>query len=323
MRGKGLLTCPLIGKSIQQMDAWGPANLIYQFLMQQYVCRVPRCCRGKISANVVIELLAKGSEKRSGLGGLERLSLWGDAKPPACPMCWTQAEPGDMHPFGGSPSLSPSSGSPKAGAAWKRPANCKCFPGLIGSSHSHRAARRQVGWDGGHRGQNSPQPQAGSRPGDRAAKIAHKVVLGQETRQQRMEMGDPLLGCSSAEGLCPAPNTRGVEGAATGDTGTYLQLHFHPIHRQHLILKEKRKGSEGRARLWDAEDPRETCAPWSPISDGVSPRTLGLVSSLCFSNLQTLVPAPVGAICAVAQPVVSRLLQATSIWILKSSRLQG
>lgn len=77
MRGKGLPTCPLIGKSIQQMDAWGPANLIYQFLMQQYVCRVPRCCQGKISTNVIMELLAKGSEKQSGLGGLERLWLRG------------------------------------------------------------------------------------------------------------------------------------------------------------------------------------------------------------------------------------------------------
>lgn len=112
MRGKGLPTCPLIGKSIQQMDAWGSANLIYQFLMQQYVCRVRRCCRGKISANVVTELRAKGSEKRSGLGG-----LWGNMKFPAFPTGLTQTEPGDADPFGGSLSLSPSSDSPKAGAA--------------------------------------------------------------------------------------------------------------------------------------------------------------------------------------------------------------
>lgn len=71
MRGKGLPACPLIRKSIQQMDVWGPADLIYQFLMQRYICRVPRCCQGKISANVVSELWAKGSEKRSGLRGLE------------------------------------------------------------------------------------------------------------------------------------------------------------------------------------------------------------------------------------------------------------
>lgn len=60
------------------MDAWGPANLIYQFLMQQYICRVPHCCRGKISANVVIELLAQGSEKQLGLGGPEQLYLGGE-----------------------------------------------------------------------------------------------------------------------------------------------------------------------------------------------------------------------------------------------------
>lgn len=62
-----------------------------------------------------------------------------------------------------------------------------------------------------------------------------------------METGDPLLGCSSAKGLCRALNTRGGgdEGAATRPKGTYLQLHLHPIHRQHLILKEKRKGGEG------------------------------------------------------------------------------
>lgn len=122
MCGKGLPTGPLIGKSIQQMDAWGPANLIYQFLMQQYICRVPRCCRGKISANVVIELLAQGSEKQLGLGGPERLWLRGEKKS-ACPTGWMQAEPGDTHPFGGSRSLSPYSTSSKAGAAWKHRAN--------------------------------------------------------------------------------------------------------------------------------------------------------------------------------------------------------
>lgn len=60
-------------------------------------------------------------------------------------------------------------------------------------------------------------------------------------------MGDLLLGGSSTE--------QG-KGAAPRATGTYLQLHLHPVHRQHLVLKEKRKGGEGRARLQDTQDPR-------------------------------------------------------------------
>lgn len=49
-------------------------------------------------------------------------------------------------------------------------------------------------------------------------------------------MEDLLLGGSSTE--------QG-KGAAPRATGTYLQLHLHPVHRQHLVLKEKRKGGEG------------------------------------------------------------------------------
>ena len=183
-----------------------------------------------------------------------------------------------------------------------------------------------MGWDGGHRGQNSPQPRAGSRRGDRAAKRARKAVPGRETQQQRMEMGGPASGVLLCRGALPSPEHPGVgEGAAARATGTYLQLHLHPIHRQHLILKEKRKGGEGRAWLRDAKDPGETRAPRPPIPGGVSPQTLGLISSPRFLNLHTLVPAPVGAICTMAQPEDAslRLLQATSIWILKSSRLQG
>lgn len=77
--------------------------------------------------------------------------------------------------------------------------------------------------------------------------------------------------------------------------------------------------------MQDVKDPGETRAPQTPIPGDVSPRTLRLISSPRFLNLHTLVPAPVGAICTVAQPEDHslRLLQATSIWILKSSRLRG
>lgn len=74
-------------------------------------------------------------------------------------------------------------------------------------------------------------------------------------------MGDLLLGGSSTE--------QG-KGAAPRATGTYLQLHLHPVHRQHLVLKEKSKGGEGRAQLWDTQDPGEAHRaprppPWAEI----------------------------------------------------------
>lgn len=58
---------------MEQMDAWGPANVIYQSLMQQEVCRVHTAAWG-ICVN---ELRAKGLETLSGLRGLEQLWLKG------------------------------------------------------------------------------------------------------------------------------------------------------------------------------------------------------------------------------------------------------
>lgn len=71
--GQGLPTRPLIRKSMEWMDAWGPANVIYQSLMQQEVCRVHAAAWGIC----VTELRAKGLEKLSGLRGLEQLWLPG------------------------------------------------------------------------------------------------------------------------------------------------------------------------------------------------------------------------------------------------------
>lgn len=63
---RGDTTWPLIGKSMEHMEAWGSANVIYQPLIQQEVCRVQaaawRIC--------VTKLRAKGLEKPSGLRGL-------------------------------------------------------------------------------------------------------------------------------------------------------------------------------------------------------------------------------------------------------------
>lgn len=45
-----------------------------------------------------------------------------------------------------------------------------------------------------------------------------------------MEMGDPRLGCSSAEGLCPAPNTQGggTRGLLPGPRGHTCSFTFTP-----------------------------------------------------------------------------------------------
>lgn len=62
VRGKGLPACSLMGKSIGQMDEWGPTDLIHQFLMQ----RCARRGQGGISTNGVTELRAEGSGKQEG-----------------------------------------------------------------------------------------------------------------------------------------------------------------------------------------------------------------------------------------------------------------
>lgn len=45
--------------------------------------------------------------------------------------------------------------------------------------------------------------------------------------------------------LRPSLNTQDIKGDTSRDMGTYLQLHLHPIHRQHLVLKENGKDGEG------------------------------------------------------------------------------
>lgn len=107
-RGQGLPTRPLIGKSTEQMDAWGPANVIYQPLMQREVCRVHAAAWGICAT----ELRAKGSEKLSALRGLEQL--------------WLQGHTGWGGDHCGQKSPQPSAGSCQGDRAARRV--CKAVP---------------------------------------------------------------------------------------------------------------------------------------------------------------------------------------------------
>lgn len=107
---------------MEQMEAWGPANVIYQPLIQQEVCRVHTAAW----SICVTKLRAKGSEKPSGLRGLEQLWLQGHMES-SCPMGWRQAELGNVDPF---QDLNPSQ-HPLALPKQERPGNTGQTPQVL------------------------------------------------------------------------------------------------------------------------------------------------------------------------------------------------
>lgn len=135
----------------------------------------------------------------------------------------------------------------------------RCCRGKIGANGVIRLLAQGSGssWGSGRAAGALPAARAfwrGWQGGTEEGVHCTRVHARNDSFQARDGDGDQLLGLLLAHwlpGVLPSPKHR---RSCSRAMGTHLQLHLHPIHRQHLILKEKR--SSGEAACLAAAAPR-------------------------------------------------------------------